>query len=93
MADIDVLSADLQSGRLQSLKVSFKNASPRTIDRATALHWLREGHSLIPVSGHGHHVTRGTALERVEVDGAEYVRTDTQAVAQDDIHFAGGHGH
>lgn len=91
MADIDVLSADLQSGTIQTLKVCFKNASPRTIDRATALAWLRAGHSLIPVSGHGHHATRGPALERVEVDGADFVRTDTHAVAADAVHFAGGH--
>ncbi len=91
MADIDVLTADLHAGRIRTLKVCFKNASPRTIDRETALGWLRAGHSLIPVSGHGHHLTRGAALERVEVDGAEFVRTDTSPVAADDVHFAGGH--
>ena len=93
MADIDVLQADLTSGRVHSLTVCFKNASPRAIDRETALRWLKEGHSLIPVSGHGHHVTRGHALHRVEVDGADYVRTDTKAVAADDVCFDGHAGH
>lgn len=85
MADIDVLSAELRGNRLHSLQVCFKNASPRTIDRDTAVLWLREGHSLVPVSGHGHHVHRGHALQLVEVDGAEFVRGDTRLVAADDV--------
>jgi hypothetical protein len=88
MAYIDVLSADVKSGRLQALTICFKNASPRTIDRETALGWLREGHSMLPVHGHGHDVHRGAALERVEVDGVDFIRTDTRAVAADDVSFA-----
>jgi len=85
MADIDVLSSEVRGDRLHALEVCFQNASPRKIDRDTAIHWLREGHSLVPVSGHGHHVHRGRALHLVEVDGAPYVRTDTRPIAADSI--------
>lgn len=88
MADIDILAADLRDGRVQSLTVRFKNAAPRKIDRATALHWLAEGHSLIPVSGHGHEVHRGHCLERVELGDTFFLRTDTAGVAADQVTFA-----
>lgn len=87
MADIDVLSADLTDGRITRLQVRIKNADTRTIDRAAALAWLREGHSLVPVAGHGHHVHRGGALLTLELDGEEYIRTDTRREASDSVHF------
>lgn len=93
MADIDVLSADIQGGRLSKLKIRFKGNLSREIDRDTALDWLYQGHSLIPVAGHGHHVSRAACLERVEVDGEWFVRTDTQKINQDEIHFPASHGH
>ena len=91
MADIEVTAATVQAGRVQSLQVQFKRSAARTIDRTTALGWLREGHTLIPISGHGYHVHRGGAIERVEVDGEEYLRTDTRAVAEDEIRLPHGH--
>lgn len=87
MADIEVLSAEVRDGRVATLEVHIKGTPPRKIDRDTALNWLRGGHSLIPVSGHGHHVNRGGAIERVEVEDAEYLRTDTRPAASDEIHF------
>ena len=62
MADIEVLGADVRDGRVTTLEVRIKGTSPRRIDRDTALSWLRGGHSLIPVAGHGHHVHRGAAI-------------------------------
>jgi hypothetical protein len=91
MADIEVLKADMQGGRLTSLETRFKGTEPRRIDRATALLWLREGHSLIPVAGHGHDLHRGGAIEGIEVDGEVYLRTDTKPVAADEVHFPHGH--
>lgn len=85
MADIHLLAADVHDGRVRSLTVRFPNARSRVIDRETALHWLAEGHSIIPVHGHGHDLRRGPALERVEVDEAPYLRTDTRLVAADEI--------
>src|SRR5688572_20583229 len=87
MAYIDVLAADLRGGRNQQLTVRFKNAAPRTIDRATALLWLEEGHSMNPMRGHGHEVHQGRALERLEVGEEVFVRTDTKRVAADEVAF------
>lgn len=91
MAEIDILKADVTGGRIQSLDVRFKNASARTIDRGTALAWARDGHSLIPVAGHGHEITRGFALSLVEVGEEEFLRTDTHVEAADHVGFPGGH--
>ena len=91
MADIEVVGAEVRDGRLNSLKVRFKGNLHRQLDRDTVLQWLYEGHSLIPVAGHGHHVHRGPGLERVEVDGEPYVRTDRRLEATDTIHFPHAH--
>ena len=87
MADIEVLHADVQNGRVTTLEVRIHGTSARRIDRDTALAWLRGGHSLIPVAGHGHHVHRGGAIERIEIEEAEFLRTDTRPTAADEIHF------
>lgn len=87
MAEIEILTADVTGGRIQSLQVRIHNASTRTIDRATALLWAREGHTLIPIAGHGHDVVRGAALSLVEVGEEEYLRTDTKAKADDVVNF------
>lgn len=89
MADIEVLGADVRDGRVVTLTVRFKNATPRTIDRDTALHWLAEGHSLIPVHGHGHALHRGHAIERVEVGEDAFLRTDTRQEPSDHLHLVG----
>ncbi len=91
MADVEVYAAEPAHGRVQKLTVRFKNAAPRAIDRDTALAWLRDGHSLITYAGPAHHGHRGYAIERVEVDGEVYLRTDTQPVAEDHLSFPGGH--
>ena len=89
MADIDILHAHLNAGRIQTLEVRFKNAEARTVTRETALSWAREGHSLIPIAGHGHHVTRGHALSAIEVGEEVFLRTDTRADANDWVDFPG----
>ncbi|HNC97513.1 MAG TPA: hypothetical protein PKY30_19555 [Myxococcota bacterium] len=91
MADIDVVGAEVKEGRLNSLSVRFKGNLARKIDRDTALDWLAQGHSLIPVSGHGHHVSRGRALERVEVDGQPWIRCDFLLEAADHVPLPAGH--
>ncbi len=87
MADVEVVGAELAEGRVKSLRVRFKRTAERVIDRATALAWLAEGHSLITYAGPAHHGERGYAVERVEVDGEWYLRTDTKLEAKDDLHF------
>lgn len=91
MADIEVVSAQVSNGRLNGMKIRFKGNLERELDRDTVLRWLREGHSLIPVVGHGHHVHRGPCLELVEVDGEAFVRTDRRGEAVDEVTFPGHH--
>lgn len=93
MADIEVRAVESRDGKVQSLTVKMVGVAERRIDRATALAWLAGGHSLIPVSGHGHHVTRGPALERIEVEGEVYLRTDTHPQAADHVALPGGGHH
>jgi hypothetical protein len=93
MADVEVLSADMADGRVTGLRVRFKQTAERTIDRATALAWLADGHSLIACSGAGHHPLRGRSIERVEVDGEPFLRSDTLQEAVDALVFPAAHGH
>lgn len=80
MADIEVSAATLEGGRVQQLKVRMPRLDERTIDRDTAVKWMRDGHSLIPVVNG----KRGTALQLVEVgDGEWFVRTDNAPTAED----------
>lgn len=91
MADVEVVGADLVDGRVRTLKVRFKRTPERVIERGTALAWLAEGHSLITYAGPAHHAERGYAIERVEVDGEPYLRTDTKLEAKDELHFPAAH--
>lgn len=89
MADVEVWGVELADKRVKSLRVRFKNAAERTIDRETALSWLAAGHSMILTTGTPQHPHRGASLERVEVDGEAFVRTDTHPEAAD--HVVAGH--
>ena len=91
MADIDILHATVTDGRIQSLEIRFKNAGKRSITRDVALAWAREGHSLIPVAGHGHDVARGHALSLIELGEDGFLRTDTRAEGADLVEFPHGH--
>ena len=91
MADIEVIHCSPSHGTVVTLDVRIHGLAPRTIDRATALHWLAEGHSLITCAGSGHHGVRGHAIERVEVDGAYWLRTDTSPESADNLEFPHGH--
>jgi hypothetical protein len=91
MADVEVVGAEHADSRVRSLRVRFKNTAERTIDRATALAWLADGHSLLTYAGPAHHAERGLAIERVEVDGEPFLRTDTRPIARDELTFPAGH--
>jgi hypothetical protein len=77
MAHIRVLGATFQEDRIDLLRVEFHRVGARTVDRAQAIAWLREGHSLIPVVAGTHDV----ALRLVTLDGEDgpryFVRGDT----------------
>jgi hypothetical protein len=49
MARVLVHAADLDGGRIIRLRVKLHNLPARTIDRDTALAWLKDHHSLLVV--------------------------------------------
>jgi hypothetical protein len=83
MGYVQVVGADIASGKIERLRVKIPNLPARTIDRATALSWMSNGHSLIPtVRGH-----REGALQLVEI-GEEptlFIRSDNQPTAEDAV--------
>ncbi len=79
MADVLVQGATISGGRVQKLRVRMHRIEPRTIDRDTAVQWLRDGHSLVPVIAG----RRGTRIQLVEVGDDVAIRMDNQAVAED----------
>lgn len=93
MADVEVVSAERTDGQVRTLRVRFKHTAERVIDRATALAWLEDGHSLIAYAGSARHGTRGRSIERVTVDGVAWLRTDTRPIAADELVFPAVHGH
>lgn len=72
MGFVNVYGGDMAEGRIRSLRVKMHGLPPRTIDRDTALSWLRDGHSLVPRIGK----SDGAALQLVEVGEDRFVRTD-----------------
>ena len=82
MGDVLVRRATLADGKISKLEVDFHGLSPRTIDRDTALSWMRDGHSLIPLLAG----QRKPALQLVDLgDGAWSIRVDNQAVDEDTV--------
>jgi len=83
MGHVRVQGADLEESRIQALRVKIAGLPARTIDRPTALHWLRDGHSLLPVIDG----QESTALQLVEVpegdESAWFIRTDNEPKAED----------
>ena len=80
MGHVRVNGADLEGGRIRTLRVTMHGLPARTIDRDTAIAWLREGHSLV-VDG------TGQALHIVEVPTGDavlrFVRFDNAPTAED----------
>ena len=83
MADIEVHRGKVSEGRIASLEVHFHGLPKRTIDRDTAIAWLKDGHSLVPVTSG----SRGTALQLVEAEGEVFVRDDNTAASCDHLPF------
>lgn len=81
MGDVLVKRAVVKDGRIESLQVGLHGLPDRSIDRDTAIAWMRDGHSMIPVrSG-----TRLTALQLVECDDALFIRPDNTAKGEDSV--------
>lgn len=83
MADVLVKKAVVKEGRIESLDVGLYGLPDRTIDRDTAVGWMRDGHSMIPVRGGA----RLHALQLVEVgdDDLLFIRHDNAKVAEDSL--------
>ncbi len=70
MGDVRVVGGSLAGDTIETLEVAFRGLPDRTIDRDTALAWMKDGHSFLPI-------VRGEqapALLLREVDGALYIR-------------------
>lgn len=85
MGHVNVHGADFADDRIEQLRVKIPNLPPRTIDRDTAIAWMRDGHSLIPVVD-GAELPR-LQLAEIHQDGerAFFVRSDTAAEATDKL--------
>ena len=57
MGDVLVKAASVSDGKIRAMRVALAGLGERTIDRDTAIAWLKDGHSLIPYAG-----ARGAAL-------------------------------
>lgn len=79
MGDVLVKRATLADGHVAKLAVQLHGLGERVIDRDTALAWMRDGHSLVPVIAG----RRLNALQLVELEEGYAIRTDNVAEGSD----------
>jgi len=79
MGDVLVTGGKLSDGQITELDVELHRIGPRKIDRETALSWMKDGHSLVPMLKN----KRLTALQLVEVGDATFIRPDNVSEAED----------
>lgn len=79
MGDVLVKRGSVSGGRIGSLVVGLAGLPERTIDRDTAVAWMKDGHSLVPVIGG----RRAPALQLVAVGDGHAIRTDNAPVDED----------
>jgi hypothetical protein len=73
MGLVCVHGVDLADGRVTAMRVRMPHLPPRTIDRDTAVHWMKDGHSFVPVIKG----SRKPALVLVDLDDAGlFIRAD-----------------
>lgn len=82
MGDILVKRGLVVDGKIHELVIQFHGLAERTIDRDTAVSWMRDGHSLIPtVNG-----KRLTALQLVDLgEEGVAIRADNTEVNEDEL--------
>ena len=79
MAEVYVKGATVAGDRVERLLIGLDRLPDRTIDRDTAIRWMKDGHSFVPmIDGR-----RAPALMLVEADEALAIRTDTAPVDAD----------
>jgi hypothetical protein len=79
MAEVYVKGATMAGDRVERLRIGLDRLPDRTIDRDTAVRWLKDGHSFVPLLGG----RRAPALKLVEVGEGLAIRTDTAPVDAD----------
>jgi len=84
MGDVLVKAGAIADGRITSLVVGLARLPDRTIDRETAIRWMRDGHSFVPV----HAGTRLRALQLVEAGDGHVIRDDHEATDRDTLPHA-----
>ena len=81
MARIEVHSVSMNGTQIQSLNVKIHQLDLRTIDRETAISWMKDGHSLIPIAGNAFKA----ALQLVESNGDWFIRENNDAIPEDAV--------
>lgn len=82
MARVEVHGGRIADSTITELTVRLQGLPERTIDRDTALSWMRDGHSFLPIVGG----QEQPALQLVEVEpDAFHIRTDNAAEAADSL--------
>ena len=81
MGDVLVTGGKVAEGKIEKLHVKLHGLPDRELDRATALAWMKDGHSFIPfVKGQ-----RLTALQLVEVGDDHFIRHDNATESTDSL--------
>lgn len=81
MARIEVHGADIGEEGITRLRVRMHNLPPRTISRAEAVAWMRDGHSMVPIRK----ANAGPALRLVEREDGFALREDGLATPEDHL--------
>lgn len=79
MAFVEVQAGSVSGGKIARLTVKMHGLPVREIDRDTALAWMIDGHSLVPVA----RGEKQPALQLVEVGDERFIRADNAPTAAD----------
>ena len=83
MGHVRVISASVKDGVIDTLGVELLGLGARTLDRDTAIAWMKDGHSFVPVVGGN----EGPALQLVSIEEGDSivyaVRTDNALTPTD----------
>jgi hypothetical protein len=79
MGQVLVKAGTVVAGRIERLVVGFDRLPDRSIDRETAIRWMKDGHSFVPVLAG----RRLPALQLVPVGETVAIRTDNESIEED----------
>lgn len=81
MADVLVVGGSVADGKVKQLTVELHGLPGRTLDRDTAIAWMKDGHSFVPMQSG----TRGPALLLLEIGDELYIRDVADGEAADSL--------